>query len=379
MQLQVSLQFDQGLGGSAFFESIPARPAVFAIFPHESESLKTAPYLSRTTDLRRRLARLLGKPGPGSKRLSLREVADRIEYTRVGSGFEAQWLLYLLNKSYYPRLYRQRLRLKPPALLKLNLSNRFPRLFPTRRISNDRSVYYGPFRSRVEAERWSSEFLDFFKIRRCVEDLNPDPAHPGCIYSQMNMCLAPCFASCSDEEYQGEVSRVVAFLDAGGQSLVRALEGERAQAAESLEFEHAAKVHRRLEKVREVLRQKPGLACNLREFHALVVERGAEGNSVVFFRVYAGELRGPATLSLDENVSSPVSLDEQLHNLLDSLATEPSLAGKPVAPPWEHLSLLTRWYYSSFRRGELVMLPASQQIPHARLIRICRKILAADE
>ena len=378
MQFQASLKFDRDLEGNAFFESIPPRPAVFAIFPRESEGLKTAPYLSRTSDLRRRLARLLGKPGPGSNRLSLREVAGRIEYSRVGSGFEAQWLLYLLNKSYYPKLYRQRLRLKPPALLKLNLSNRFPRLFPTRRISGDRSLYYGPFRSRVEAERWASEFLDFFKIRRCVEDLNPDPTHPGCIYSQMNMCLAPCFAGCTDEEYQGEVSRVVEFLDADGQSLVRTLEGERAQAVESLEFEQAAKVHRRIEKVHDVLRSRPNLARNLRELHALVVERGAEGNSVVFFRVCAGELRGPATLCLDENVSSPVSLDEQLHNLLHSLAADLDSARKPAAPSWEHLSLLARWYYSSFRRGELVMLPASQQIPHPRLIRICRKILAAD-
>ena len=59
---------------------------------------------------------------------------------------------------------------------------------------------------------------------------------------------------------------------------------------------------------------------NLREFHGVVVERGAEPNSVAFFRVCAGELRGPATLCLDENVCSSVSLDEQFHNLLDSLA-----------------------------------------------------------
>jgi excinuclease ABC subunit C len=378
MPLESSAQFDPELNESAFFESIPPKPAVFALFSNEADGGKTPPYLSRTTDLRRRLTRLLAQPGASSRRLNLRQVTRRVEYSRVGSGFEAQWLLYHLNKFYYPKLYRQRLRLKPPALLKLNLSNRFPRLFPTRRIANDDSIYYGPFRSRVEAERWSAEFLDFFKIRRCVEDLTPDPAHPGCIYSQMHMCLAPCFAGCTDSEYEGEVNRVVAFLDAGGQSLVRLLEGERARAAESLEFEHAGKVHRRLEKVHEVLRLKPDLACNLRELHAVVVERGAEANSVVFFRVTAGELHGPAMLCLDENVSTPVSLDEQLHKLLDSLAVNSVPARKLAVPPWEHLSLLTRWYYSSFRRGELVMLPASQQIPHARLIRICRKILAAD-
>src|SRR5271169_625894 len=299
MQLQHSVRFDPGVDEQAFFDSIPPQPAVFALFARETEGTNPPPYLSRTRDLRRRLIRLLGQRGQSSRKLSLREFTSRIEYSRVGSNFEAQWLLYVLNKLYYPKQYRQRLRLRPPALLKLNLANRFPRLFPTRRISNDGSIHFGPFRSRVEAERWSSEFLDFFTIRRCVEDLNPDPAHPGCIYSQMHMCLAPCFAGCTDAEYQGEVSRVAAFLGAGGQTLVRALEAERGQAAESLDFETAAKVHRKLDKVQGVLRLKPDLARDVRELHAVVIERGAEANSIVFFRVISSELRGPATLTLD--------------------------------------------------------------------------------
>ena len=103
----------------------------------------------------------------------------------------------------------------------------------------DGSLYYGPFPSMAVAERFAGEFLDFFKIRRCVEELNPDPSHPGCIYSQLHMCLAPCFAGCTDAEYQGEVQRVVEFLDSQGKSLLRSLEAERAQASESLEFEQA--------------------------------------------------------------------------------------------------------------------------------------------
>jgi hypothetical protein len=62
--------------------------------------------------------------------------------------------------------------------------------------------------------------------------------------------------------------------------------------------------------------------------------------------------------------------------LLDSLAGDAPPAIAMTFPPWEHLSLLARWYYSSFREGELVMLNAEQTIPHSRLIRICRKILA---
>ena len=122
-----------------------------------------------------------------------------------------------------------------------------------------------------------------------------------------------------------------------------------------------------------MLHQKSELARNLRDLHALVMQKGAEEKSVLFFRMWRGELRGPSTLSLDENVPSPLPLDRQLHNLLDSLAGD----SPPIpVPPWEHLSLLARWYYSSFREGELVMLSAERAIPHSRLIRICRKILA---
>ena len=129
MQLEVSLPFGHGSDGQSFFDLLPSAPAVFALFP-ETTAPGSAPYISRTRDLRRRLTRLLGEALTSSKRLNLREVTCRVEYQGVGSTFEAQWLLYLLNKVYYPRTYRHRLRLKPPALLKVSLGNRFPGVTP---------------------------------------------------------------------------------------------------------------------------------------------------------------------------------------------------------------------------------------------------------
>jgi excinuclease UvrABC nuclease subunit len=415
MELKFIVPFDPEREPDSFFDSFPSRPAVFAVFPVESE-VASPPYLGRTRDLRRRLGRLLSPKQKHSRLFSLRGFARRIEWQVVGSTFEGQWLNYLLNKHYYPRQYRARLRLKPPPLLKLNLRNRFPRCYATRRMVKDGSVYYGPFPSQVAAERFAAEFLDFFKIRRCVEELDPDPSHPGCIYSEMKMCLAPCYAGCTDEEYQTEVGRVVEFLDGQGKEVLRSLAEERARASEALEFEQAAKIHARLEKITALVRQKSELARNLHDLHALVMQKGAEEKSVSFFRVWRGELRGPVALSLDENVPSPLPLDRQLHNLLDSLAGDkarlpsrvvqsealppagveiPAIAelrsgpaaapviaerhSAPAAvPPWEHLSLLSRWYYSSFREGELVMLNSERMIPHTRLIRICRKILAVQ-
>jgi excinuclease ABC subunit C len=375
MRLQAAIEFDSDSDEKFLLEKIPAQAAVFALHPEPNPESLAAPYIGRTVDLRRRLRRLLARPRTASKLLNLRDLTRRIEFQLVGSGFQARWLLYGLNRAYYPGTYRQRLRLKPPALLKINLRNRFPRCYPTRRLSKDGSLYYGPFPSRAAAERFAAEFLDLFLIRRCVEDLVPDPSHPGCIYSQMKMCLAPCFAGCTDADYQQEVSRVVSFLDAEGQPLLRGLQAERAQAAETLEFELAAKLHRRIEKVQDVLRQKPGIARNLSQLHGVLVARSVEPNRVVFFRISSGEVRGPVEFSFDENDPSPLPLDQRLHAALDPVARpEESSDGGPL---WEHLSLLSRWYFSSFRQGELLLLPPSQEIPHARLIRLCRKVLAS--
>jgi excinuclease UvrABC nuclease subunit len=378
MHLHFSTDFDAQAESKAFFESLASQPAVFALFPSPRGGQASPPYLGRTRDLRRRLTRLLSLPRAGSRMLNLRALAARIEYQPVGSGFEGGWLLYRLNRHYFPRQYRERMRLKAPALLKLKMQNRFPRCYLTRRLVNDGSLYYGPFPSPAAAERFAAEFLDLFQIRRCVEDLTPDPSHPGCIYSQLHMCLAPCFAGCSDDEYQREVQRVVEFLDTRGDSLLRGLDAERTAASEALEFEQAAKIHRRMEKVHELLHGRPDLVRNLRDLHAVLVLRGAETKSVVFFRVIGGEIRGPATLSLDENIPAPTPLDQQLHPLLESLAWETTPPAAQAMPPWEHLSLLARWYYSSFREGELVMLSPNQAMPHARLIRVCRKVLAAE-
>jgi excinuclease ABC subunit C len=382
--LEFSSPFDPN--SETDFSLFPATAAVFAIFPDESGA-GSQPYLSSARDLRRRLGRLLRLRADASRRLNLRRIAHRIEYQPVGSSFEAQWHLFRLNKHYYPRHFRRRLRLRLPALIKVNLRNRFPRCYATAKMTADGSLYYGPFPSRAAADRFTGDFLDLYKIRRCTPDLDPDPSHPGCIYSQMKMCLAPCFKGCTDEEYRQELQRVLAFLESDGVSLVDELEAERDRASAQLEFEVAAHAHHRLDKARDVMRLKPPLVREVAHLNAVLVLPGSAEKSVTFFRVASGEIYGPAALSLQENVSSPIPLDAQIHRLLAPLGREQQVqnlifrgnqdGGYSRLPPWEHLSLLARWYYSSFRVGEIVMLTTSEELPHARLVRLCRKVVGS--
>src|SRR5207302_2890592 len=143
--------------------------------------------------------------------------------------------------------YRERLKLRFAAVIKFDLENPYPRAYVTRRIAKlpgrTRSRYYGPFPSRAAAEKFLNDALDFFKMRRCDFELNPDPAFPGCIYSEMKMCLAPCFKGCSDQDYFAEVKRVQDFFESGGQSLLQELSAERERASQALQFEQPAGIH----------------------------------------------------------------------------------------------------------------------------------------
>ena len=138
-----------------------------------------------------------------------------------------------------------------------------------------------------------NDSLDFFKMRRCVDDLHPDPKFPGCIYSEMKMCLAPCFKGCTDEEYSAEVNRVQAYFDSGGESLAREFSAQRDAASANLRFEDAAAIHVHAEKLKPVLSQFPEIVRRLDRLSALIVQPSHAIDSVTFFRVDGGVISGP--------------------------------------------------------------------------------------
>jgi len=273
------------------FASAPAAPAVFLL---RGDDPQAEPYVSKTANLRRRLHRLLGPP-EHSRRLNLRDRVHWIEFTATGSDFESGFLLYRALRSSFPKTYSDRLRLRFAPLLKLHLENGYPRASITTRLSRlgGRSVYYGPFRSRPAAEKFANDSLDFFKMRRCTDDLHPDPSFPGCIYSEMKMCLAPCFKGCTDDEYRAEVVRVQTYFDSAGDSFVREITQQRDQASTHLEFEKAATLHAAVEKLKPVLGQLPEIVRRIDRLTAIMVQPSAVPESVTFFSIAAGLITGP--------------------------------------------------------------------------------------
>ena len=362
------------------FSAVPAAAAVFVLRAGDPQA---EPYVSKTANLRRRLQRLLGAPTEHSRKLNLRDQVRWIEYTLTGSDFESGFLLYQVLRSAFPKTYSARLRLRFAPLIKLHMENEYPRASVTTRLGrlDGNNLYYGPFASRHAAEKFANDSLDFFKMRRCVDDLHPDPTFPGCIYSEMKMCLAPCFKGCSDEEYREEVGRVREYFDSGGESLLRATSAERDQASADLQFENASGLHARLEKIKPLVNQLPEIVRRIDQLAAVMVQPSAMPETVSFFRIQSGRISGPVTFPIQSaehaKSQSMESRVQQALAALDDAVNQPP--PKTALETMEHLALLKRWYYRSNRAGEIFFADEKGVRPLRRIVRGIARVYRGEK
>jgi excinuclease ABC subunit C len=276
---------------------------VFALY---GEAANAEPYIGRTPNLRGRLERLLIPSAKHPKRLQLAGRVRRIEWRLTGSDFESLLLQFNLLQEVYGTKCLERMHLGAPSFVRFMGGNPYPRVTVTNRPNQKEADWaYGPFASRAAAERFADEALKLFLLRRCTDDLHPDPSHPGCVYSEMKMCLAPCYKGCSDERYADESAAVERFFATRGESKLVQLRGQRDEASANLEFESAAALHAQVQKAEAVRALAPELVRPLSQLRAVVLQTPAVGPTapsapmpeVAVFLYAGGRLRGPVAFS----------------------------------------------------------------------------------
>jgi excinuclease ABC subunit C len=399
--------------------AIPAQPGVFALRGPRPED---APYLTHTTDLRRRMRRLLDPPESQSKRLNLREKVARIEYCLTGSTFESSLVLYDATAALFGHTEaRRRLKLHTPYFLRMTMENAFPRVYSTNKLSKrGLAQMYGPFPSRLSAERYCDAVLDLFKLRRCYEDLAPYPEHPGCIYGEMGKCIKPCKQACTPEEYAAEAAAVKKFFDTRGESMVIEIGLAREEASSGMQFEKAAAFHAQWQKVKSVQTLADWIVRPVTKLRAIIVQRAtgpcdhldAHLDDAALFLLDGGCIVGPERMStlgvraVREQTSVGSSLFAQPLMLQavpldgDSVADANSPAHSPedraahtistlekrvgktndLALLSDHLSLLRRWYYrpEKQRIGEIFFANEDGTWPIRKILRGAARSVIGD-
>jgi hypothetical protein len=289
-----SLAFDPA-DPKAALTQLPQRPAVFALYGAEAHF---EPYIGRTPNLRGRLERLLQPSAKHPRRLQLAGRVRQIRWRLTGSEFESLLLQFELLQNEYGTKCLERMHLGAPAFVRYLGGNPYPRITVTHRPSQREAGWaYGPFQSRAAAERFADEALKLFLLRRCTEELDPNPSHPGCVYSEMKMCLAPCYQGCTDERYGQEAVAVERFLATRGESHLVTLRTQRDEASANLEFEAAAALHAQVVRVESVRALASELVRPLSQLRAVVLQASAVPGEVAVFLYENGRLSGPGGFS----------------------------------------------------------------------------------
>ncbi len=354
-----------------WLKRLPEARAVYTLRLHGGE-----PLLGQTANLRRRLERYLAPAAETAdappRQLDLRAQATALEYQLAGSGWEAQWLLYQNLRREFPGDYRRRLRLRRPVYLKLTLDNEFPRLTLTRKIPRSAArvqpLLFGPLPSPAGARRLAEAWLDEIHLRRCQPDLNPDADFPGCVFSEVKLCPAPCNFGCSREDYAGLVRRMRENFASRGASLLEHLIREREACSQDCDFERAAAIHQRWQRLQTLHRRLPAIAATAAARAVLLLPGPADQpRSGQIFLWQNAALRGPSCL---DAAAEP-------QTVLAALSALESLPMPAFAQRADHAALLLRWMRRARRVGDWLDWPIEETAPPARLMACLRRRAAA--
>ena len=237
--------------------SIPASPGVYLYRNAEGEVI----YVGKAKSLRHRVSSYFheGRVSDAKTGTLVREAVD-VDYIVVANNKEALALENHLIKQKKPRFNILLRDDKTYPYVKLTLGERFPRVYVTRRLKKDGSVYYGPYFPANLAYRIVDLIHRNFLVPSCYVDLNRSHPRP-CLQFYIGRCLGPCVEGLTTPEiYQEAVRDVKLFLDGRQAELARSLRDRMHSAAEAQEFERAAK-YRDLISTVEQLQEKQRIAA----------------------------------------------------------------------------------------------------------------------
>jgi excinuclease ABC subunit C len=198
-------------------------------------------YVGKATSLRSRVrSYFLESRWMDAKTGSLaREIAD-FDTIVLANPREALALENNLIKQYQPKFNIRLLDDKTYPYIKLTIQEKYPRVYFTRKVKKDGSLYFGPYFPANLARRILTFVHKRFMVPSCNVDLTRDHPRP-CLQYYIKRCHGPCVAGlATHEEYAQAVRDARLFLEGKRHDLIKSLEQRMATAAEKELFEQAA-------------------------------------------------------------------------------------------------------------------------------------------
>ena len=295
-------------------KSLPDKPGVYQFFDDQENII----YVGKAISLKKRVTSYFNAGQTGKVMVMVKRIA-RIEHIVVDTEIDALLLENNLIKKYQPR-YNVMLK-DDKTFPWICISNEpFPRIFPTRKVIQDGSRYFGPYASVKMMHTLLDLVRQLFQYRTCRLNLSSQNIQSGkfkvCLEYHLGNCLGPCEGKQSEPNYLRTIDHITEILKGNLNTVMQQLKSLMQQYATSFEFENAQVVKEKYELLAKYQAKSTVVNASINNVDVFSIISDDENGFVNFLKVVNGAIVQSHTLELKKR------LEEQDHELLEMAITE---------------------------------------------------------
>ncbi|MEX0617665.1 MAG: excinuclease ABC subunit UvrC [Pseudohongiellaceae bacterium] len=234
-----------------FLANLSSRPGVYRMLDAEGQVL----YVGKARNLKARVSSYFRNGGLTTKTLAMVNKIAQVEVTITASETEALLLEQSLIKAHRP-VYNIQLRDdKSYPYILLTDHDQYPRLAFYRGSRRRKGTLFGPYPSAGATRETLQLLQKVFRVRQCEDSYFRNRSRP-CLQYQIDRCTGPCVKLISPEDYARDVRFSALFLQGKSDTLTRELQASMEKAAQTQEFEKAARIRDQIRDVRRIQEQQ---------------------------------------------------------------------------------------------------------------------------
>ncbi|MCC6254241.1 MAG: excinuclease ABC subunit C [Ignavibacteriaceae bacterium] len=351
-------------------KNLPASPGVYQFINKNGNVI----YVGKAKNLKNRVRSYFQENPSSAKTVAMVSKIDYLQLVVTDSELEALILESNLIKELKPR-YNVNLK-DDKSFPFIKVTNElFPRIYPTRKVFNDGSKYFGPY-TDVRSMRGSLRMINqIFKIRSCKLDLTKkniaDKKFKVCLDYHIKKCDGPCENLISASAYNEMVDEVVKLLKGKTDDLIKDLKTKMQSAVENLEFEKAAELRDKIDQLNSISSKQKIVNDDEEDRDIFAVAFEGKDSTCAVFNIRSGKLIGKKQLKL------AIEEGEELSNIY-SAAIKFYYGDQVEIPreviveiPPEDTDALTEWLRMRSNKKTKIFVPQRGDLKS--LVKMCKE------
>jgi excinuclease ABC subunit C len=298
----------------SILSSLPDYPGVYQFI----DELGKLIYIGKAKSLKKRVTSYFAKNQSGKTTMMLRKAAE-IRHIVVENESDALLLENNLIKKHQPR-YNILLK-DDKTFPRICIKNEpFPRIFSTRNVIRDGSLYFGPYTSGLMVKTLLTLIRQLYKLRTCNYSLTETNISAGkfrpCLEFHIGNCKAPCIGNQTPSEYDESIRQIRDILKGKILTVTGHLKEKMAEFSRDLRFEDAQILKEKIEILNRFRSRSAVVSNTIKNVDVFAFTQDNDNCYVNYMKVVEGAVVQAFTLEIRSKV------EEEKESLLGSTITE---------------------------------------------------------